>query len=154
ASTEGTKNNPASEPEKPISTAVVDQANLQASVGKPAAASAAPTTPEITGLISKLLRRRGELLPVDGEKTPLPDESSLAKARAVLKEVYDKEKDKDKDESNSRTADDRKKNSWQDDRKKLVAKLLDGAGKVPPSSADRFEMLRIARDEAAKLGDV
>lgn len=150
ASTEGSSNSPANEPEKPTSIALVDHANLQASVGKPAVANSAPIAPEITGLVPKLQRRRGELLPVDSDKTPLPDESSLAKARAVLKEVY-----KDKDESSSRTADDRKKaNSWMDDRKKLVTKLLDGAGKVPPDSADRFEMLRVARDEAAKLGDV
>jgi signal transduction histidine kinase len=71
-------------------------------------------------------------------KRPIPDDAALAKSRELLKELY----------IQPRAA------RATPDRAAFVKRLLADAVRVDSQSPDRYEMLRVARDEAARLGDV
>jgi hypothetical protein len=74
----------------------------------------------------------------DSAKGVVPDEMTLAKARGLLKELYS-------------SALERARTPQQ--RQQFAQKLLADASHVDEDAADYYEMVRIARDLAASLGD-
>jgi hypothetical protein len=72
-------------------------------------------------------------------KEPVPDEESLAKARALLKELYEE------DYRQARTP---------DKQREFLTKLRAEISSVEGNAADYHELVRIIRDLAASLGEV
>lgn len=72
-------------------------------------------------------------------KLPVPTESELVMSRALLKEIYQKES------TEAKTA---------EEKRKFAAKLLSDAEKLGEDVAGCYELLRIARDLSASVGDL
>jgi hypothetical protein len=92
-----------------------------------------PTPPDPSSAIG-----RPKVADADLSRLPIPDHETLLKSRAALRDLYGKEVQA------ARTP---------DERSRLAARLLGESTKVEASAADFYELVRIARDMAAAVGD-
>jgi hypothetical protein len=132
---------PTPEPPPPMLATIADD---PAAANQPTPSEATtdnrePTADSGTATAAPLLLAGSLPYVPDPAKEPVPHEESLAKARELLKELY---------------GEDFQKARKPEEQQQFLKKLLADAPNVEQNPADYHELVRIARDLAAMLGDV